>query len=319
MHNIVALIISKYIFRFYITYLTFTTNPRMSFETTYAPGTLFRLYANDESQSISFPTKPKHYTSVLLKDGKVFEVKNPDTGLKNTFDSLEAWQLARPDCTLKADESKSVGIVIGSDRLGFNYPNENHNAYKWVQWCYSIVKEVAPQLLEVEEFRVAYNNMVELCTKHKQELTDWCRYSTGITRYSPNNIIIATKNMYRGEMSGFPGRFYYQNYSYSPYSGAGHKRYTPTEYTEANTEIGTAYVAIVNIIKPAIENYMTKKYNIAKTEKDISNKRAAIKRFEKKVSKLQNEINWYKSYIQKDTTTLAKLQEEFLTKKMADI
>jgi hypothetical protein len=129
--------------------------------TSYAPGTLFRLYTNDETQSISFPTKPKHYTAVLLKDGKVLEVKNPDTGLKNTFDSLEVWQSSRPDCTLKADESKSSGVLIGYDTSSFNYPTEKHSAYKWVQWCYSIVKEAAPQLLNSEEFKLAYNNMVE--------------------------------------------------------------------------------------------------------------------------------------------------------------
>jgi hypothetical protein len=286
----------------------------------YNPGTLFRLYSNDESQSISFPVKPKHYTAVLLKDGKVLEVKNPDTGLKNTFDSLEAWQLVRPDCTLKADESKSSGVVIGSDTVGFNYPTEKHNAYKWIQWCYSIVKEAAPQLLKSEEFKAAYNNMVELCTKHKQELSDWRRYSSGIYRYSPDNILVVTnKNQWRGEMSGFPGRFQYQNYSYSPYSGLGHKRYTKEDYDKTGTEIGAAYVAIVNIIKPEIESYMTKKYNVAKTEKDISNSKALIKRYEKKVSKLQNEIDCYKSYIQKDTATLAKLEEEFISSKMAAV
>jgi hypothetical protein len=217
---------------------------------------------------------------------------------------------------VQVDSSKGIGVVTGSDTNGFNYPTEKHYAYKWVQWCYSIVKEAAPQLLNSEEFKTAYNKIVELCTKHKQELSDWRRYNSGVDRYKPDNIRIATKNQYPGE---FLGRFHYQYYSYSPYSGPGHKRYTATDYTEAGNELGAAYVAIVNIIKPEIESYMTKKYNIAKTQNDIRYRQAAIKRYEKKLSNLQNEINWYKSYIEKDTAALAKLQEEFITSKMGAI
>jgi hypothetical protein len=154
---------------------------------------------------------------------------------------------------IKVDASKSSGVVIGSDTSDFNYPTEKHYAYKWVQWCYSIVKEAAPQLLNSEEFKTAYNKIVELCTKHKQELSDWRKYNSGVDRYKPDNIRIATKNQYPGE---FLGRFHYQYYSYSPYSGPGHKRYTATDYTEAGNELSAAYVAIVNIIKPEIESYI---------------------------------------------------------------
>jgi len=278
----------------------------------YNPGTMFRIYAADNS---------KHYTAVLLKDGQVLEVKNPDTGKKETFPSLTMWRASHgaTEEDVKVDASKSSGVVIGSDTGGINYPTEKHYAYKWVQWCYSIVKEAAPQLLNSEEFKAAYNNMVEFCTKHKQELTDWRSYSSSMNRYSPNNILIAAKNQYYGEMCGFPGRFQYQYYSHSPYSGVGHKRYTATDYTEAGNELGAAYVAIVNIIKPEIEGYMTKKHKIAQTKNDISYRQAAIKRYEKKLSALQGTIDCYKSYIEKDTAALAKLQEELITTKMADV
>ncbi len=299
--KIIATRVSKF-----ISFLSHLFQVKMS---SYNPGTMFRIYAADNS---------KHYTAVLLKDGQVLEVKNPDTGKKETFPSLTMWRASHSatEEDVKVDASKSSGIVIGSDTGGINYPTEKARTYKWVQWCYSIVKEAAPQLLKSEEFKSAYNNMVELCTKHKQELTDWRSYSSGTSRYSPNNIHIATKNQYRGEMSGFPGSFQYQYYSYSPYSGPGHKRYSKEEYDKASSEIGAAYVAIVNIIKPEIESYMTKKYNIATTEKDISNKRAAIKRYQKKLITLQNEINWYTSYIKLDTDAITKLQEELITKKM---
>jgi hypothetical protein len=276
----------------------------------YAPGTLFRIYSTDNS---------KHYTAVLLKDGQVLELKNPDTGTRETFPGLSMWRASHgaAEDEVQVDSSKGIGVVMGSDTNGYNYLTEKHPAYKWIQWCYSIVKEAAPQLLKSEEFKTTYNKMVELCTKYKQELTDWRRYNTGVDRYKPDNIhIVTNKNQWRGEMSGFPGRFQYQSYSYSPYSGPGHKRYSKEDYDKATTEIGAAYVAVVTIIKPEIESYMTKKYNVAKTEKDIRNNQAAIKRYEKKLSALQSTIDYYKSYIQKDTATLAKLQEELIIKKM---
>ena len=280
--------------------------------TSYNPGTMFRIYSADNS---------KHYTAVLLKDGQVLEVKNPDTGKKETFPSLTMWRASHgaTEEDVKVDASKSSGVVIGSDTNGFNYPPAFGRVYRWVQWCYSIVKEAAPELLKSEEFKTAYNNMVELCTKHMQELTDWRSYSPGINRYNPSNIRIATKNQYRGEMSGFPGSFQYQYYSNSPYSGPGYKRYTKEDYDKATSEIGEAYVAIVNIIKPEIEDYMAKKYKIAQTENDIRYRRSAIKRYEKKLSALQGTIDCYKSYIQKDTAALAKLEEEFIASKMAAV
>ena len=296
----------------YTLFALITLIPRMSSQTTYAPGTLFRIFTADNS---------KHYTALLLKDGQVLELKNPDTSKKETFPSLIMWRASHgaTEDDVKVDASKGSGVVIGSDTNGFNYPATFSRVYRWVQWCYSIVKEAAPQLLKSEEFKLAYNNMVELCSKHIGELTIWCNYSPGINRYNPDNILISPKGKYRSEMSGFPGSFQYQYYSLIPYSGPGYKRYTSTDYAEASAEIGAGYVAIVNIIKPEIETYMSKKHKIIQTEKDICNKRAAIKRYEKKLSALQGTIDWYKYYIQKDTDALAKLQEEFITAKMADV
>jgi hypothetical protein len=51
------------------------------------PGTLFRIYKKDSTA---------HYTAVLLKDGSVLEVKNPDTSnKKEKFASVALWREAR--------------------------------------------------------------------------------------------------------------------------------------------------------------------------------------------------------------------------------
>ena len=289
----------------YTLFALITLIPRMSSQTTYAPGTLFRIFTADNS---------KHYTALLLKDGQVLELKNPDTSKKETFPSLimsRASHGATED-DVKDDASKGSGVVIGSDTNGFNYPATFSRVYRWVQWCYSIVKETAPQLLKSEEFKLAYNNMVELCNNHIGELTIWCNYSPGINRYNPDNILISPKGKYRSEMSGFPGSFQYQYYSLIPYSGPGYKRYTKEDYDKASAEIGVAYVAVVTIIKPEIENYMTKKYNILMTQRKISQSKASMKRLEKKAAAFQISIDWTKKRIETEIANLKKYEDELI-------
>jgi hypothetical protein len=276
----------------------------------YAPGTLFRIYSNNNS---------KHYTAVLLKDGQVLEIKNPDTGKRETFPGLSMWRASHgaAEDEVHIDSSKGVGVVMDSDTNGYNYLTEKHPAYKWIQWCYSIIKEVAPQLLSSEEFRAAYNNMAEICTKHKQELTDWRSYSSGVNRYNPDNVLLVAKNQYRGEMNGFPGRFQYQYYSYSPYTGPGHKRYSKDDYDKASTEISAAYVAVVNLIKPQIEDYMSKKHKMFVAQNKISQSKAAVKRYLKKIDQLQSSIKWYETYVKRETDNIDKLEMEFVIAKAA--
>ena len=163
----------------------------MSSETTYAPGTLFRIYSTAESPSISLTTtSSKHYTAVLLKDGKVLEVKNPDNGKKETFPSLTMWRASHgaTEDDVKVDPSNGSGIVVGTDTNDFNYPTENLSSYSWVRWLYLMVGEAAPQLLKSEEFKTLYNQMVELCNKHKQELRHYDYQFKGKTRYDVNNL-----------------------------------------------------------------------------------------------------------------------------------
>ena len=159
----------------------------------YAPGTIFRIYSADKS---------KHYTAVLLKNGKVLETKNPDvthvdkaiaqtqaqaqTQVKKTFDTLDEWLLNHDatEDTVHIDKSKGSGVVIGSDTHGFNYPPENTQSFNWIQWCYSIVLEAAPHLLQSDKFRSEYNGMVDLCYKHQHELRHWGNFNANVQRYN---------------------------------------------------------------------------------------------------------------------------------------
>lgn len=274
----------------------------MSLSKVFAPGTLFRARLSDDS---------KHYTAILLKNGKVLEVKNPDTGVKSTFDSVELWQASHPDCMLEFDASKSSGYIISSDTFGFNYPTEKDSAYIWLRWLYSMIGEAAPQLLLSEELKTLYNQMVELSTKHSQELNHWAHCYTGKYRYDSKNLK-ATNYGNKDRWDGYPGYFPNENY-YSRYFDKGHKCYSTDEYNTARAEIVSVYKKIYEIVEPTVSKYMTKKHNFLATQAKIAQTKATIKKYEKKTYQLENSIKWYKERVQTETANLATYQTELIT------
>lgn len=273
----------------------------------YIPGTIFRAYTADNS---------KHYSAVLLKDGRVFEIKNPDTRERVKYDSFDSWFAEHPNCTLKVDSSKGSGVIIGSDTFGFNYPTEKDTAYIWLRWLYSMIGEAAPQLLLSEELKTLYNQMVELSTKHKQELNHWAHCYTGKYRYDSKNLK-ATNYGNKDRWDGYPGYFPNENYYYSPYSGKGHKRYSKDDYDSARAEIVAVYKKIYEIVEPTVSNYMTKKHNFLATQAKIAQTKATIKKYEKKTYQLENSIKWYKERVQTETANLATYETELITAQTA--
>lgn len=208
---------------------------------TYTPGTTFLAFTKDNS---------KNYALLVLSDGKFLEVKNPDTGRKTPFDTLELWKASHLDCTFKTQVSKIVTIPISDVVDGFNYPSEMHPYNGWVRWCYGMVKEAAPHLLDSEEFKRNYNKMVEVCDKHKQELhCDYYSYDEN-RRYCHRNINLVDIDI--NPWNGFPAMFPME-------INMDKTGYSKQEYETARKEIIEAYKAVLDIIKPNIENYMTEK------------------------------------------------------------
>ena len=269
---------------------------------TYIPGTIFRAYTADNS---------KHYSAVLLKDGRVFEIKNPDTRERVTYDSFDSWFAEHPDCTLKVDISKSSGCIIPSDTNGVNYPTEKHTAFRWVQWLYSIVGEFASSLLTSEDFKTAYNHMVEVATKHKQELDHYDYLFVGYRRYTP--LTLSSVGGYRAEWSGYPGSFHSSHYYHTPYTGIGHKRYTKEDYTAARVEIVNAYKRLYEIVNPVISEKMAAKRAFLDKKREIATVETNIRKSEKKIKELESSIAWRKSYIAKEKDSLPRLQQELFT------
>jgi hypothetical protein len=242
----------------------------------YAPGTVFRL--SDK------------YTSVLLKDGSVLEVKNKDTNTKAKYDSLEAWQATHPDLPLTVNTSRGSGVVIGSDTHGFNYPREKDNAFFWVQWCYIRICEAAPHLLKNEDLKAHYNRMVELVLKEKDTLRHYYFRSSGPSTYSCSLLKWQSTEIIRGKevpskLCGYPGGF-------RPFI-----TYDSTNLTPTQEEIIQTYKKILDIIKPELEPYITKKREYQQKKRIVALKQRQVKHLQKKIHEFEERMNTAKNFI----------------------
>ena len=144
----------------------------------------FRLYKDDT-----------HWTAVSLKDGGVLEVKGP-SGSKERFDSVDAWRSSRA-ADGRLEETKRVGVIqvpnVGADTHGFPY--EHGSKKDWFNWCYEIMLEGAPHLLEKSDVRDAFNGLYKYVHENKigagsEFRFDYLVCKRGTDRYSVQNLSI---------------------------------------------------------------------------------------------------------------------------------
>lgn len=259
----------------------------------YAPNTMFRLYTADHS---------KHYTGILLKDARLLEVKNPDTNTKTIYNSLEEWREQHPNLSLTVDEVQANKYL--PKRHGFNCPTSSDNSYAWVIWCYSMICEGAPDLLKNKELKDAYNMMVDLCTTYKDKIYHSSNFK-GTMRYAPENIRLRTATTdWSGKelpdlLQGYCG---YLSHTYE--RGA---TYESCDYHKYGDSIGKAYKKIVEIIKPALEEYMGKMFKIASTKAEIGKMKRAITGKQNTIKRLQESVNYSMCELDKMKETLCTL------------
>ena len=235
-----------------------------------AAGTLHRLTTADGS---------KHCTAVVLKTGQLLEVKNEFTGIRGAkFDSLEAWKAAREgQLTLSTNDSKTA-----ANFKGFNVPTERVVAYRWLQWCYSIICELAPHLLENETLQAAYNALAEVSTLYSDDLHTYNVYTSDIERYNPRNIHCAVTKYGDTISIGYPFRFK-SHYNYNvPLDSMFNGNFIPEVHREPTKKIIDSYKAICEILGPVIGAQLEKKYQIADLKRFIIATEKAIKAEEKK-------------------------------------
>lgn len=253
---------------------------------TYQVGTVFRLYNSDSS---------KHYTAIMLKDGKVMEVKNPDGGRVGTkFNSVEEFKSEREmeGGKLVVDTSKACGLPIGEDTHGFKYPrvNESRGWSAWPRWFYNVLLELVPQMLAREDVRDAYNSLVDaLEACDKRHITIYSNMSSNKSMRFYGEYLKWNEG---GKFKGLP--IYFAN----EYEGYG-SNFKQKNYDEAREKILTHYKQLYDITHAELRAIMEKRDRIARLEGKIHDKVKAMGVVKRRISRLEDQIkSWTRYYVQ---------------------
>lgn len=261
----------------------------------YVPGTLLRIFPDASST--------KHFTTVVLNNNTLLEVKNPDScAKKDVFDTVELWCEARgvPVESVKVQPPKidQFNTPKIESSLTFNVPTDKHGAYHWVRWCYSIVCEFAPHLLENYEFNTLYNQMIDICTKYKMLLwhdTDVNRYDPAYIHFIPNDSANDNIPKFTSKYSGYMGRFF---------------SYKDVDEETCRREVITCYEQILHIIKPHIAEKMSKKWDITRTKKNIASSTRALSSVIRRITKLKADLYYSNKLKDKTENELITLQKK---------
>ena len=269
---------------------------------TYQVGTVFRLYNSDSS---------KHYTAIMLKDGKVMEVKNPDGGRVGTkFNSVEEFKTEREmeGGKLVVDTSKACGLPIGEDTHGFKYPrvNESRGWSAWPRWYYNLMLEVMPQLLDREDVRSAYNSLVDALEKcDKQQMTINSHMSNSKSaRFHMEYLKWNEGNKFKG----LP--IYFATESYGGYSPYYRRNFKQQEYDEARALIVTHYKQLYDMTHAELHANMEKRDKIARLESRIHDKVKAMGVIKRRIARLEDQVKSWTGYYVKMGEDACKMRYE---------
>lgn len=267
------------------------------------PGTLFRIFSADKS---------KHYTAVLLKSGKLFEVKNPDGSCGAIFDSLDAFCEAHsmPDSSVeitnresekkerkrKRDEEDAAKGHKKSKMKRIRPPKKKCASTYWLHWCYSILKECAPELLTEKSVVEAYYGLADLCLIYSDDIGTHYIYSRR-NRYSVHYLRHEPQTSWKGLDMFFMNELYSYNRPAS----------TPKNYAEMRDKLTTAYVSLYELIESRVRPYLKKVNQIKDLDHMIKFNTRNRDKFLRSVRRLQNEIIYYNGRVSEYSNKIEEL------------
>jgi hypothetical protein len=259
------------------------------------PGATYRIYSPDGTS---------HSTAVCMNNEKILEVKNMNTSTKKTqFDTLEDWRLTYgPDAIVTTDH------FAPTDFHGFNVPTERYSVLTWGIWCFEAISRAAPQLLQNEDVKNAYNNHIALCTKYQKSLVSNDSFPTSNPHYwGPRRLAWSpTRTDYWGKEIEDKWMCTYMRF-YGEFYGMNKK--DPNMTDEVRNELLTSYKALYDLISPTVLPYLKKRYAEAKAKNQI-------KKAKKHIAAVERHIETYKRNIVASTAQLEKLKSDLVTLEM---
>lgn len=238
---------------------------------TYTKGSLFRYYKEDGT----------HYTAVLLKDGGVLEVKNPETKEKTKFSSLAEWKEIRgfTDDKIKVDtERKYTDTATTGESLVMKYPRNNKKINIQLRWYYDMMKECNPAMLDNEDIIKAYNALVDVCHKYYGELCPSYYFSRKCYKYSTDLLSYSAFSQWN-KWCGFPAELSSESYYY------GSKKST-MNFDEVRQEILACYKPFYDLVHKDLQAFMKKKEKERRTLSSIKEYKAKIARTERTIERI---------------------------------
>lgn len=243
-------------------------------------GQIYRLYPSDDQ---------KHYTAVAIAGGKVLEVKGPDTTTKTTYDSLEQWKTARGPAVKFEESPPAFNVRKGDEFYGFHYPVKTSNKYQfgaagvweWPRWCFSMIREGAPQLLKEEAVRNAYNSLITVLKKynghtHREIHLTLERYAVSNLQWKDGAI-----NYHGQAWCGAP--FIFVKEPRLTYVKSIDELKTTAKniefYVGAREEILKQYKALYDLIAPTLIPYMKRAGAISYAKKELEYAEKVIREY----------------------------------------
>jgi hypothetical protein len=188
----------------------------------------------------------------------------------------------------------------------YNIPSKESISHRWIYWCYYIVKELAPYLLNNEEFNTAYNDMVSICDKYSHKLkynkiTYKYEYHR-LLRLEEEDLTPKRRSIYKSYWRGHIGYFKDEPYWYSD-------KHEEEKRRDCN-DILQYYIKVLNIIKPHIEEPMKEIYIEKSLRIDIGNVKRSIQYTIKGIDRVEKELLYKKKYLEEKMKELDELRSE---------
>lgn len=282
----------------------------------YTIGSLLRIFTADRS---------KHYTAVVLKDGKLLEVKNPETTERTMFESVEKYlelrlvdgatlEVSDKETVVKERKEKVKVEGVKSKKNKIRCPKASGPWSNWIRWCYSIMKEGARDLLSNEDVIVAYNTYAKILFKYKDELSTDQTFTRKYYRYNLTNITETSKEIVNiGSTWGLGAQFWFTNGKGYNASVPEEKRYTLDDFKRIRAEIKAAYVELHALVAEPISTYI-KNYTTRKKCQDDLKYQLRVKHiYERKLQTIQDryhrEFDWVNRTLNEYKEKIAKTQK----------
>jgi hypothetical protein len=181
---------------------------------------------------------------------------------------------------------------------GFNVPSKScrrHKSTPWGYHVYHMIKEAKPELLEREDVRQAYNNLIDCLRKYEGQLESWAP-----NRYHKYKIGIKLAPYEHSELQSIPARFFEE---YHAINNPDLK----LKLKEQAEDIVNSYIPLYDLIKRDVVPYMEmKQHEIDKAE--------WLKLYKYRIEKLESKILYWEDCIEEAQKQILECAEKMLAK-----